>query len=85
MFCKVFAKNGGVYNVHSVYRPCESSLGFRFLFFFISLGCEQLCTDGRLYTILHRKEAVYIVHSVYRPCERPLGFRLLKEFYKFRL
>ena len=53
----------------------------------ISLGCEHLCTDGRLYTILHRKEAVYIVHSmysVYRPYERPLSFRL-KILHKFRL
>ena len=52
---------------------------------YTSLGCEHLCTDGRLYTILHGKEAVYIVHGVYRPSERPLGFRFLKELYKFSL
>ena len=50
----------------------------------ISLGCGHLCTDGRLYTILHKKEAVYIVHGVYRPYERPLiylGGQGLKRIY----
>ena len=65
--------------------PLRDPSDLIFLIKCISLGCEHLCTDGRLYTILHGKEAVYIVHGVYRPSKRPLGLRFLKELYKFRL
>ena len=59
--------------------PLRDPLDLYYLKKYTSLGCEHLCTNGRLYTILHKKVAVYIVHSVYRPSKRPLGFKFLRK------
>ena len=87
-FSKVFAKNGGSVQCAQSEQALWETNRIWIFKKYISLGCEQLCTDGRLYTMFQSICKEWRLCTMCTVCTGPVRVPSDLDcyfFYKFRL